>query len=162
MKELEKLITSIYNSQRARSKERNHEMPNYTLKELGMWLRTHKNFPLLYNNYVASGFKKMLVPSVDRKNDNIGYRFDNIQLMTYREHLDLTRQRIITGIDLRTSKAVLQYTLDGVFIKEFHSQKQASRETGINASHISECCKGKHKQARGFVWKYKITKITLA
>lgn len=28
------------------------------------------------------------------------------------------------------------------------------RQLEINASHISECCKGKRKSAGGYIWKY--------
>lgn len=53
------------------------------------------------------------------------------------------------------SKAVLQYTLDGIFIKEWKSATQATKELNINGSHISSCCKGKRKTCGGYVWKYK-------
>lgn len=49
---------------------------------------------------------------------------------------------------------VLQYSMDGEFIKEWPGQIDALRELGIN--HISSVCKGKHKSAGGFIWKYKI------
>ena len=55
------------------------------------------------------------------------------------------------------SKPVLQYTLDMVFINEYPSINEASRQTGIQVSHITECCKGKYgfKSAGGYIWKYK-------
>lgn len=48
---------------------------------------------------------------------------------------------------------VLQYTLDGEFIKEWPGQIDVLKELGIN--HISRVCKGKSKSAGGFIWKYK-------
>lgn len=53
------------------------------------------------------------------------------------------------------SKAVVQYTLDGIFIKEWKSATQATKELNICGSHISDCCKGKRKTCGGYVWKYK-------
>lgn len=43
--------------------------------------------------------------------------------------------------------------------EKFSSVKEASKKTGINASHISECCKGKRPSAgknsnQSFVWRY--------
>ena len=55
----------------------------------------------------------------------------------------------------RRKKPVLQYSLTGEFIKEWVSTSTAARETGVNVGNISLCCRGKYKQAGGFVWKYK-------
>lgn len=51
------------------------------------------------------------------------------------------------------SKSVLQYSLDGTFIKEWQSTIEIKRQLGFG--HISECCNGKYKQMYGFIWKYK-------
>lgn len=48
---------------------------------------------------------------------------------------------------------VRQYDLDGNFIKEYESYKQASEETGVFSSGISLCCLGKQKQSGGYKWK---------
>lgn len=55
----------------------------------------------------------------------------------------------------KTSRPVLQYTMDGVLISRYISGKDAHRATGINHSHILECCAGKrYKTVGGYVWKY--------
>jgi group I intron endonuclease len=54
-------------------------------------------------------------------------------------------------------KIIEQYNLDGQFIKEFVSISDAERainKKGAN-SNISACCKGRLKQAYGFIWKHK-------
>lgn len=55
------------------------------------------------------------------------------------------------------SKPVMQYTLDMIFIKEYPSAAEASRQTGINHTNIIGCCNGKYgyKSAGGYIWKYK-------
>ena len=53
------------------------------------------------------------------------------------------------------SKPIIQFTLEGVFIREWQSATIASRELNINQSNISACCKGRYKTCRGFIWKYK-------
>jgi hypothetical protein len=50
-------------------------------------------------------------------------------------------------------KAVLQYGLDGVFIKEWPNAYSAGR--ALDISGIGEVCKGNKKSAGGFMWKYK-------
>jgi len=51
------------------------------------------------------------------------------------------------------NKKVVQYSLDGVKIKEFPSQLDASIELGIVKSSISHCVNGIYKTAGGFIWK---------
>lgn len=55
------------------------------------------------------------------------------------------------------SKAVMQYTLDGKFVKEWLSGTDASRQLSIPQAAINACClhKPKYNQAGGFLWKYK-------
>ena len=55
----------------------------------------------------------------------------------------------------RCSKPVIQYDLDGNFIKEWSSMHEIERELGFDHANISACCKGKRKSAYGFIWKYK-------
>lgn len=52
-------------------------------------------------------------------------------------------------------KRVLQYDLNGNFINEFKSAKEAGCILNIDNSSIGKSCKGKSKQAGGYVWKYK-------
>ena len=52
-------------------------------------------------------------------------------------------------------KAVLQFSKDGELIEEYSSIHEAERHTGLSASNICACCKGKYKSAGGFIWKYK-------
>lgn len=60
---------------------------------------------------------------------------------------------VINKIREKNSKAVLQYSLDGTFIKEWKSVIQASKQ--LNLNHISECCNGKRKTCGSFIWRFK-------
>lgn len=55
------------------------------------------------------------------------------------------------------SKPVIQYTLNGEFVKEWESATIASRELGFPQSAINWCCmkKEKYNSCKGFLWKYK-------
>lgn len=57
-------------------------------------------------------------------------------------------------INGKTSKTVLQFTLDGELIREWPSTKECGRN-GFNQGSIVECCNGKRKSAYGFIWRYK-------
>ena len=54
-----------------------------------------------------------------------------------------------------TSKTVLQFDIDGNFIKEWSSGRQASLELKICYSHINKLLNGCGKTAGGFIWKFK-------
>lgn len=53
------------------------------------------------------------------------------------------------------SKKVLQYDLNGVFIKEWNSATEAETALGYSSGNISNVCKGKGKSAMGYMWRYK-------
>ncbi len=50
-------------------------------------------------------------------------------------------------------KAVIQYTIDGEYIKEWPNAHSAEKELHING--IGAVCKGEQKSAGGYIWKYK-------
>ena len=52
----------------------------------------------------------------------------------------------------KIKKPILQFTLDGEFVREWPSASDVSKEVQSN---IVTCLKGRYKTAYGFVWKYK-------
>lgn len=48
---------------------------------------------------------------------------------------------------------IIQYDLNGNFIRKYESLKMV-RENGYKSTNIALCCKGKVKQANGFIWKF--------
>lgn len=66
-----------------------------------------------------------------------------------------TRNEIIRKSREHLKKPVLQYTLDGQFIREWDSCLAVEKELGIKNGNISSCCKGKQKTAYGYIWRYK-------
>ena len=54
----------------------------------------------------------------------------------------------------KISKKVLQFTLDGVFIREWESTMECGRN-GFSQSAVCECCQGKRKSHKGFCFMYK-------
>ena len=49
---------------------------------------------------------------------------------------------------------IVQYSLEGEFIKIWDSISDAGRELEIDISSIAKCCKGFYRNAGGFIWKY--------
>ena len=60
-------------------------------------------------------------------------------------------------ISKKLMRPIIQYSRDGVFIKEWRGAPEAERVLGIWASSICACCNEteKYKSAGGFVWKHK-------
>ena len=55
----------------------------------------------------------------------------------------------------KRGKPILQYDLEGIFIREWLAGNQAAKELGINQSNIQANLKGRVKSAGGFMFKYK-------
>ena len=54
---------------------------------------------------------------------------------------------------IATSKPVKQFDKKGNYMRTFRSRKEASRHTGVNASHIGEVISNKRNSAGGFLWR---------
>lgn len=55
----------------------------------------------------------------------------------------------------KLSKPIQQFTLDGKFVKEYPSVREAGRQNNLHYQNIWKCLKGKYKHCGGYVWKYK-------
>ena len=151
------LTCQIYNGQKSSSKRRNHKLPTYSMQELREWLFSQKKFHELYNNWKNSGYKKNLIPSVDRIDNDKGYSFDNIKLMTWRENMDNAHRDAMVGklVCGNLLKPIIQFDLKNNKINEFNSLNEAMRKTGVYSGNISSCCRQERKTAGGFIWKHK-------
>lgn len=90
-KTIKGIVTMMYSMQKKSSRERGHEPPQYTKQEFHNWLISQPNFNKLYNNWIESNYNKWLKPSADRIENDKGYSFSNIRLMTWKENSDLGR-----------------------------------------------------------------------
>lgn len=54
----------------------------------------------------------------------------------------------------KNKKKVGQYTIDGIFIKEYESTTDAQKQLKLTRLHASDVCNGKRKSSGGFIWKY--------
>ena len=93
-----------------------------------------------------------------RDEDKTNNRVENLEWCdrkynnNYGNHNQKVFEKTTNG---KLSKPVLQYTKDGIFVKEWKSTHDVERNLGYDQSHISRCCLGKLKSTYGFVWKYK-------
>ena len=156
MKTKNGLISKMYGSQRSNSKRRGHLPPSYSKSDFHDWIMAQPLFHHLFSLYANSNFDTMLVPSVDRKNDDEPYNFSNIKLTTWSKNKKKGYEDRKNGKTNTTNKAVLQFDLDGNFVREYFSCSNASNETNISRTLISRICRNKKGSAGGYLWEYKI------
>lgn len=150
------LITRIYSNQKTNSKRRNHSLPSYSKEEFSDWLFSQKLFHELYNTWKTSGFESDLKPSIDREDPYLPYSFQNIRLTTWIENNTAGNLDRRTGKNNKLGKPVQMCSPIGnhSVLREFHSQKEAERQTGIKSKSISVACY-KNTLAGGFKWRFK-------
>lgn len=56
---------------------------------------------------------------------------------------------------IKVKKNILQFDLEGNFIKEWSSGSEISKVLGYDCSAISACCRGIRKSHKKFIWKFK-------
>lgn len=148
-------LTESYSSQKSCSKKRGHPPPSYSKKELKTWVYSQSKFNVMFIEWEKSNYNKNMSPSIDRLDDEKPYTLSNIQILTWFENSRKQKNDIINGVNTKNCRAVVQMTLDGLFISEFYSLNQIQRETGFLANAIRGVCNGSGRTAYGFYWKYK-------
>jgi len=75
------------------------------------------------------------------------------------------KREIIDNISKKLSKPVYRFDLNGDYIDEYKSTREASRNLSINHSNIVRCCNNKIKHTNQFIFRYdrelKVDKIEL-
>ena len=92
--------------------------------------------------------------SVDKEKSNLEWvwHIDNMNHGTRNERAGKAISKALTNGKL--SKKVLQFTLDGEFIREYPSIMECSRN-GFDQGAVCKCCNGKLKTHKGFRYQYK-------
>lgn len=98
-------------------------------------------------------------PCVNHKDENkTNNCVDNLEWCTYKYNTNYgtcIERSANSRINDKRSKPVLQYSLEGNFIKKWPSGREIQRQLGFNQGGISNCCLGKCNTAYGYIWRYK-------
>jgi len=156
-RELEKVIE---NRQRQRRyKERNPWVRHY------YHIKTRCNHPChsKYKFYGGKGIKCLISlseikklwlrdkaylmqkPSINRRNPDNHYTFDNCQFIEFQDNRKLFRPK---------KRRIAQYSLSGIFIRNWNSCREASKYFNVDERNINNTLRGRQKTSGGFIWKY--------
>lgn len=72
-----------------------------------------------------------------------------------RRTVESKKKMSIAAKNRKDKRAIIQMDLSGNFIREWECTRNACDELGFSNGQMSDCLNGKHKQARGFKWKFK-------
>lgn len=113
-----------------------------------------------YNTLVPNGYNLDTGGNLGKKvADVVCYKLKESHHNVYGENnpmFGIKRPEVGLKNKLTKSKAVNQFTIDGIFVAQYPSIREAERQTGIDNRWISGVCKGKYgyKTAGGYLWEY--------
>lgn len=133
-----------------------------TCKYLSVALTTNwKGKRFLIHRLVAKAFPEICGEwfegcEVNHKDENkMNNAAENLEVCTgaYNKRYGTASKRTaMKNTNGKMSKPVLQFDMNGNFIKEYPSVAEARRVTG--ATNVSNAARGISKQSGGFIWKY--------
>lgn len=142
------VLTNLYSKMKERAKNKNIDMPDFSLQEFHNMFLEDKIYLRLFREWVKSKYKKEYKPSVDRINNKIGYLKTNIHIISWSDN------RFKQTMERRSRKGKVAQIKDKKIIKIWTSQREASLKLNLNQSMLSGALTGKYKTAYGFEWKY--------
>lgn len=113
----------------------------------GKYIKTHNS---IISASIETGCKYGSISNSCRKN---GLEISNNKYRWTYDNIEIDVEQIKNVHKSKTE--VVQYGLDGKYIRTWESATLAEREIGVNHSHVIACCKGRYKTTGGYIWKYK-------
>ena len=121
---------------------------------VGLW-KNNKQKTYKVHRLVAEAFIDNTdnLPQVNHKDENpLNNNVNNLEWCNSKYNCNFGTR--IERISKRRSKTVLQYDLEGNFIREWKSTAECGRN-GFDQGHVAACCRGKLKKHKDSIWRYK-------
>ena len=80
------LAKELFRAMRARARLRKRQC-DIGQSEFLAWINSDDGYLKTFTEWEASGFESMLAPSIDRKDNRLGYLLENLQVLTRRDNL---------------------------------------------------------------------------
>ena len=119
----------------------------YSVKLRGKPFKVHR---LVLETFNSIDDNKLEINHIDSNKAN--NKLENLEWVTHKQNME---HASINKLFKDRRKGVLQYDIFGNFIKEWSSIKEAGETLHISCGNISNCCRGKYKQTKNYIWKYK-------
>ena len=118
----------------------------------GKMFRVHR---LVAAAFIPNPDNKPCIDHIDGNRTN--NHADNLRWVTAKENSNnYNAPNTYKGKKInKGGKAVLQYDLEGNFIKEWVTTMEIQRQLNYHRSNISNCCNGLVKTAYNYIWRYK-------
>ena len=98
---------------------------------------------------------------VNHKDENkTNNRVENLEFCSF--YYNLMYGTRVQRIAKKNNKPILQFDLEGNFIKEYESITQASKELNNSLNNISQCCLGRSRTSKGYIFRFKDDKEILS
>ena len=114
--------------------------------------------PEFWTNESKNKLKNNKERGLKISNKNKGQTRSNKNKPLTQEHKDKikqTRGYLKTRPNTWQNEPIIQKTLDGEFIAEWSSQNKATKALGKTGDGVGACCRGRQKQAYGYIWEFK-------
>lgn len=108
------------------------------------------NKPFVNHKIEGDKGKKINIVYIN-ENGSIDEEKSTIEWCTAKENNDYGTHN--ERVAKANSKHIIQLTLNGEFVREWESAKEAGRN-GFDSSHVTKCCRGKLKSHKGFRFMY--------
>lgn len=126
--------------------------------------KIHKNIyihVLVAKCFISNPLKKPCVNHIDgnKSNNNVS----NLEWVTHSENTIHSINKLNhppfsakgkLGANHHSSKPILQYSLDGEFLKRWDCMSDVQRELNVKVCSIVNCASGRQKTSHGYIWKY--------
>ena len=146
-------ISNLGNVKNKHNRILKDRIDKYGYKVIGL-SKDGKQKNLFIHRLVATAFipNPNNLPQVNHIDENkLNNRVENLEWCSIVYNINYgtrTKKQIKSN-----SIPILQYTLEGEFVRKWDSATEIKNKLGFDNSFISKCCRGERKSSYGFIWK---------